>query len=437
MSRLRVLIQQRISHSVSSPRAAWFVFAIGLFTSLVFVLIIYPTIGGRLDLFLDPEAYGALGRGLLHYRTLSYYPDTHSTLLRGPTFPALVALELLVTGGWYPYAIQIGNALLIATTCVLVYRTVKLLATPSAALVAGLACAVHPVLIGFTGKVVLEPLSICLFTALIYLSARFASRPTTILGATTGVVLAALGLSKGIFLPIVVIAPVWLWALTRRRAEAARALVAMGLCMLLPLVAWSARNAEVGGHFTPSQTLLGFNLMVGDVYMANFADHPFKSTELWEMAQRKYDSTGLSVPVGALRDQYRDSVLIAASLDRYVREPGFLLRKIAANCALFWMLGETPMKSALFALLQFPLLALFALGMWRRRRQLRGSVVGLHLAMVVLYVLPHLPIFAFFRASSVLIPTMVIYADLGRLPAMLGLLPGRRAVRQRAASDPA
>jgi hypothetical protein len=54
-------------------------------------------------------------------------------------------------------------------------------------------------------------------------------------------------------------------------------------------------------------------------------------------------------------------------------------------------------------------------------------MAAMHVSWVLLYWLLHMPIFAFFRLSVVLIPTMVIYA--------VGLLGGRPAIEGQPEKD--
>ena len=78
-----------------------------------------------------------------------------------------------------------------------------------------------------------------------------------------------------------------------------------------------------------------------------------------------------------------NALLMARSLARYREEPGFLATKIAMNTLLFWILGDTLAKTAFYALLQLPLVGLFAMAA-RRRLRTSGvrSIEGLHIVLV-------------------------------------------------------
>ena len=104
-----------------------------------------------------------------------------------------------------------------------------------------------------------------------------------------------------------------------------------------------------------------------------------------------------------------DNLYLQNSLDRYLNDPGFFLRKVLHNTVLYWTLGETQLKSVVISLMQIPLLLLFVISAVRIVRQYGiRSIQAIPVIMVCCYFGFHLPIFAFARLSVVLIPTMLV-----------------------------
>ena len=79
----------------------------GLLVSVLFTFVVHPRIASAYGAVLDPDGYAALGWGLWKDPTFSYYPSVHASVSRGPLYPAFVAILLRVSGGWWPYSVQV------------------------------------------------------------------------------------------------------------------------------------------------------------------------------------------------------------------------------------------------------------------------------------------------------------------------------------------
>jgi 4-amino-4-deoxy-L-arabinose transferase-like glycosyltransferase len=384
----------------------------GLVVSLTYSLLLYPIIADHWHVVLDPDGYGRLGYGIWQYASFSYFPDHASTANRGPAYPLFVASLLMLSHGWYPYIVQIAQAMLFSLLCLMVYRMADTLGGRRRALLAGWICAVHPILIWYTTRIWVEILTTFLFTSLIAstLALRRTQTPARML--LVGAILGACVLSKETFLPFVIIVPLSLVALPDVRLGWRGALViaATALALVAP---WSARNWHLTGHLIPVHLLAGLNVQRGDSFLDNYARAPLSYRALVELSEGKTAAVLSRLPGsggGAAAEVQTDSALLQDSLARYRRDPTFMAKKVLLNAWLFWTLGETPLKTAFISLLQLPLVIAFAAGaVTLVRRQRRWTIHLAHVTWIALYFGLHLPIFAFARLSVVLIPAMVVY----------------------------
>jgi len=171
------------------PRSA--VFLLAACSALFFSLLIHPRIITGTDYEVAQDGYDRLAQGLLHYGTLSYYPSTFPTVLRGPAYPAFIAALLAINGSWYPQSVQCTQALFHGCTALLAYGIGLMLFDRKRALIAGLLTALHPYLIWYSSKAITESISTFLFTAIVFSAIYLALHPrilsTIVLGATFGV----------------------------------------------------------------------------------------------------------------------------------------------------------------------------------------------------------------------------------------------------------
>ena len=271
---------------ISPLHLAGFAFVV----ALIFSLLIYPQLGSPLESTLSADGHDRLGFGIYHYGTLSFYPSTEPTVMRGPIYPLLVAGSLLFGKSLYPYPLIILQALLHALTTLLTYRIVKELSgTSRHALLAGFIVAAHPFLLWYIGRVVVEPLTISLFTLLALRLLSYNDKPNFQQGLLLGIVLGIAALAKGIFLVFVIALPILL-ALTGRQerkmnGETSNTSMKRGfassktlllvpltsLCLILP---WTLRNSQLTNSLVPVHILDGVNFAVGDHLSERFTSSP-------------------------------------------------------------------------------------------------------------------------------------------------------------------
>ncbi|MCX5800974.1 MAG: glycosyltransferase family 39 protein [Candidatus Eisenbacteria bacterium] len=391
----------------------YFLCLLGLITSLIFVFLMFPKMSSSEHLVVDSDSFGPIAQGILHYHAFSYYPDRVPTLDRGPAYPALIAVALMISNGWWPGSVQLTQCFLFALTVLMLFWLASAFWGRTIGLVAAALATVHPFLLWYCSRIWVETLSMFLFTGAITAAMAFHRRPTWWRALLVGVTLGIAALCKQTFLPFAVILPAALWLV---KGNASRIKMLAAACLLATLIVfpWTARNYMLSGRIVPVQGKMGQNMEFGDTVVSSFRQHPFSMYGLWEADAPNQIAVRASVPKslkGADKELAIDSAYLKMCKDRYRSHPGFLVKKMGMNLALFWMLSETPKKSMVLALLQLPLLAVFAFCAFRniRRYGLR-SIHGFIVAMVLAFWFLHLPVLSIARYSNALIPTIFMYA---------------------------
>ena len=232
-----------IEPSVGSVRYAQIVGGVGLAASLAMVFI-----GFRAQSLVanqgDPYGYGEIARGFIEHgfttltrRSASLYPEMIAVVYRlGGNDVAVLLLQCLFQTG----------------TCLLAFALGKRLYNARTGLMAGLFCALHPMLLRYVGDLHMETTLTFLCTLTVWCAVSFHDRPTV----TNGVILGAVGmittLTKGVMLPYLVVfaAIIFVLGLRQRSHRAFVGLIAMFVTMALILAPWTYRNYRVtGGRF--------------------------------------------------------------------------------------------------------------------------------------------------------------------------------------------
>jgi 4-amino-4-deoxy-L-arabinose transferase-like glycosyltransferase len=416
----------RLGRLTDSKLAPYLAALTALVIAAVFSFGIFPRISVPQHVVLDPDQHGNLAYGILKNHTFSYYPDPQPTVERGPAYPALMALVLLISNGWWPYSVQAAQCVMFALTCLMAYWVSSVLWSRRTAAFVALAVAFHPLLIWYTSRIWIETTAAFLFTSIVAASLSLALRPTAARAALLGVVLAAGSLCKGTFLIFVPLVPALLYCtMGKGHLRSLAAVFAIAVVLISP---WTFRNWMLTGEFIPVHARAGFNVRVGDELVTHYPSSPFGLAKLWDVSTGEIFAAKatLSDLPRWQRELRLDAILAEQSRDVYRRNPWFLPKKIALNAWMFWTLGETKSKSAIIGLLLVPLFVLFvrtSIVVWRTGG--RRTIQGVHIAMVLAYYAVHLPVEAIARYSVVLLPTMLVYAL-----APVVELAGRRAVAE-------
>jgi 4-amino-4-deoxy-L-arabinose transferase-like glycosyltransferase len=192
----------------------------------------------------DPYHYGEIARGLMEHGF------TRLTRRAASLYPELIAVVYSLGGG--NLTVEILQCLLHMGTCLLAFSLGRRLYNLRTGLLAGLFCALHPMLLRYVGDLHMETTLTFLCTLTVWATVRFHERTTVFNGILLGVIGMVTTLTKGVMLPyLALFGAVSLWlALRQRSGRAVAAVIAMGVTMTLILAPWKYRNYRVtGGRF--------------------------------------------------------------------------------------------------------------------------------------------------------------------------------------------
>ncbi|MFH0953373.1 MAG: hypothetical protein V1873_03490 [Verrucomicrobiota bacterium] len=387
--------------------------ALALLASLAFCFLVFPDVSVGYHAVLDPDGLGRLGLGLWKYGTVSYFPDDQPSVSRGPLYPVFLAALLALTNGWWPGCAQVGQCILFAATCWLAGWMASRLWGRGVGFLTSLACAIHPFLVWYTSRILVEVVITFLFTALLAAMLLLALSPGVRKALLVGLILGLCILAKSTFLPYVLWVPLALAVLKPRKIPGLQIILIpiLAVAVVLP---WTARNWVLTGKVIPVHVLAGAAALDGDAIVTHFGEAPFSLGVLGYAAGPERKALAAGVPpqiTGPAREWYADMAMLKTSLRRHAQDPAFLVRKVAMNAVLFWTLGETKQKSAVIGLLLVPLVLLFipSCVMVLRERRTR-TFEGTCAALLTLYYLSLLPVDAVARYSMPLVPALIMYS---------------------------
>jgi hypothetical protein len=231
-----------------------------------------------------------------------------------------------------------------------------------------------------------------------------------------GAVVAALSLTKGVFLPLVVLAP--LLVLVAHRRVGLRRTLPIPLVAVLIVLPWTIRNYVISGALVPVELGAYFNMEAGNIFADKIAEHPLSYASIWE----KYVvpvATEVSggAPPGPRGELWKEHEYERRVLAEIKSNPGLLTKKLLVAGAMFWIIGDTPTKSLLNALTRLPILAFAVVGLhraWRRTPAAKTAAVfvAYYWACHVLFAPPA-------RLSTPVLPILTVFAAAG----VLSLVP--------------
>jgi 4-amino-4-deoxy-L-arabinose transferase-like glycosyltransferase len=374
----------------------------------------YPEVSGSLNNNITTDRYDELGLGMYYNGTLSFYPDPQPTVLRAPVYPWLLSTLFALGEQLIPYSVQLFQSILHGLTCIMAYQIAKRIAGLRSAPIVALLCAIHPYLLWYTGRIVIETVSVFIFTLIVFCVVLLVTRPRYANAFWTGLAVAAGVLCKSTYLPFIVLIPGLLFLSRPRRRLLPQALLVL-VISLASIAPWVIRNHTVSGRWGIVQALTGYNFYVGDRFVERYAGSPLSYATIIARTDFSRMDEGWPEEIrqasGARREALQDEWLLSRSVARYLQDPQFLLTKFAANTVMFWTLGSTTLVSLFTMALQLPLLFFFARSALRKMKR-DGLLCPecITVWLVVVYFAIHLPVYALARFGVVLVPTMIAHA---------------------------
>lgn len=401
---------------LSGRRMTLLVFGGAVTSSLIFSTLVYPRIAGVLNSRIAEDGYDLLAFGLHRLGTLTYYPSETPTVMRGPAYPAFVAGILFLGEHLYPRSVQIAQALVHGVTAVLCFFiSMALWNRRRASFVAASVCAVHPFLLWYTARIVTETLAVFLFTLFVTALFWYGQAPSTMRAAVAGVVGGLGALCKQTLLPLPLLT--FLFLVLRKKNYRLRHGIVLMIGTLAVLGPWTMRNFCVTQKIIPVHTLMGYNFWAGDVLAEHYFEAPLNYMQLITIGRETRFAAGDTLSQARLHqaeqegDFGMDERLFRESLDRYRDDPLFFVRKLILNGVMFWTISGSPTATIVTSFLQIVALIVAVGGATKAvKRYGVRSLAVLPLALMALYFLSHLPIYALARFGLVMVPTMLSYA---------------------------
>lgn len=381
--------------------------------SMLFCFIVFPILSSKGFLPNDIDGHGSLALGLHHCGTLAFYPSCEPTVQRAPIYPLVLLGIIALNPSWYPSSVIVFQCFIFALTVQVLFSIVRSFASQHRAQLVSLACALHPYLIWFTSRIWIEHFIVLLFTLLVYCLITYANKASLLKAFIIGAVLGISCITKQTFLPYVLIIPLGLYYLNFKWTHALLILVVS----LLFIAPWTFRNWNLTHTVIPVQLLLGYNMQIGDYLIENPASREWwlkaykEKVEPFEIETREK----LKGRPSWEKEIYIEKKALSRSLEHYLKNPFFLLKKLVFNLWAFWFMGGIntyylPWLYVLFLFLQAAILLFFLDATWRVWRNFGArSIHSLVLVLVWLYFGSHLPVLSESRFSLPLIPTMMAY----------------------------
>jgi 4-amino-4-deoxy-L-arabinose transferase-like glycosyltransferase len=192
----------------------------------------------------DPYDYAKIARGFVESGF------TKLTRRGGSLYPEFIAVVYRLGGN--NFVVILLQCLMHVATCLLVFSLAKQLFNVRTGLLAGLFCALHPMLLRYVPDLHMETMLVFMCTLTIWATVRFYVRPTIANGILVGVIGMCATLTKGVMLPYLGVFGIisTVLALRRRSIKEFMAVVAMFVAMAVVLAPWTYRNYQVtGGRF--------------------------------------------------------------------------------------------------------------------------------------------------------------------------------------------
>ncbi len=338
---------------------------------------------GRLCLFPDTTIYWQLAQAI-HDRAIYQiveWNDIPHFALRAPGYPLFIALCMSLMGQ-STLAVRLAQALLGAACAPLVFalaqatiqsqpNSTRATTPPAAAWIV----AIHPYAI--LGSVIL--LSEALFTPLMLLvlwglAVVWEERSGwRVIAIATGLIAGCAILTRpswGLFPPLAVVGMVLARGFSRRSLASA-GLIVLGI--VLAMAPWWGRNYQVFGRFVPTALWMGASLHDGlNPAATGSSDMSFMARD----------------DVWPLDEEDQDQMLSRQAVSYAWSHPGRVVELAAIKLGLYWLPwprvsgGRGLLAMVVGGLVEVPLMALMAMGLWIRRRDPRTWVL---LAGPILY----------------------------------------------------
>lgn len=357
----------------------------------------------------DPYHYGEIARGFVEHGF------TTLTRRAASLYPELIAVVYRLGGS--DLSVVLLQCFLHIETCLLVFSLGKRLYNSRTGFLAGLFCALHPMLLRYVPDLYMETLLTFGCTLTVWLAVRFHDKPTVVNGILLGAAGMATVLTKGVILPFLGLfgAISGLAALRKRSLKEVIAVVAMFVTMAILLAPWTYRNYQVtGGRFVLLTPGSSDSFLRGYVFtrleFATLQKPPYTDAENEVNAwfRKIAQDAGTVWEADEVVDEVNNA-RVAKHL--IVTQPLDTVRKVVVGLFTFWY-EMTSLKTSLIpASLAIVGWALAFVGLKRARREGRPSwLIWLPIVVMNVFVALLIPLG---RYSVPILPCLMILAAFG------------------------
>ena len=333
----------------------------------------------------DPDRYAELAASLIDRGELGFSPPGASpTTVRGPAFPAWLALGMLAGGrgpGWISFWSSVPGLIAAAVIFFVLHRSHG----RRAALVGGLLCAVHPLSCFVSARVLPDEFyGALLLLGLVSIgdTPLFSYKAVSgelckkkgsvpyVNAAIAGVFLSVAALTRATAGLVMVAVVVGALVVKPRRVLVAMTITLMGLVIL---GAWTLRTSALVGKPAFVESLAGYNFWLGEAadrygFATGFGQARERAHELMAAEAGTTETRSPSFYYGALGPPEAHELnerLSHAAVKLVEAAPLHYLRRCVAGLFWFWVRAETATRTFQYALVALPLVLLGLWGLWR------------------------------------------------------------------------
>ena len=397
-----------INYSSRHTRDAAVIAAVATAAALLMVLIFFQL----QDLVLktgDPYGYGKIAHEFVEHGF------TKLTRRAASLYPEFIAVVYRLGGS--DHVIIFLQCLFHAATCVLVFQLGLRIYNARTGLLAGLFCAIHPMLLRYVPDLHMESFLTLICTLTVWTTLRFHDRPTIANGILVGVVGMCATLTKGVMLPYLGVFGIvsGVLALKRRSIQGVAAVVAMFVAIAVVLAPWTYRNYQVtGGRFVLLTPGVSDSFLRGYVFtrweFATLRKPPYTD------AENEVNNWFRQIAREAGTEWEKDEVVDEENNARVAKhliatQPLDTARKVFVGLFTFWYEMTSLSNSLIPGLLALIGWALAIVGLRRAHREGRPSwLIWLPIVVMNVFVAFLIPLG---RYSVPILPCLMILAAFG------------------------
>lgn len=365
----------------------------------------------------DPYYFGEMGKSLA--RGEGFAP--HGILIhrRAPLYPLAIG-ALYTMFGEHLLSVELFQCLLFAGTCLLVFDMGRRLFNERTGAIAGLVCALHPMMLRYVPDLHLETMLTFLFTLTLWLSLRFYQRATLANGALLGGAAALASLTKAVVLVYPAVFAVGImarWLAARQRGARGilplPGLAAMFAAMGLLILPWTVRNYRASGHFVLISTGMSDAILRGLVFSkweyALLRKPPYTDAE--NECNDWFGTLYRQAGDWEKNDWDIEQILNRTMKEELSKRPWMFVRKFFVGLLTFWYQLTSLKNSVVVGALAFAAWVLAFIG-WRRARR-EGRPTWLLLTPVLYLNVLLAALLALGRYSAPVLPALLIVSAYG------------------------